>query len=308
MKFAAGMIIFGLLMTGCETGPGKTATSKPATDMTGPMQLTMTATPLKSDNPDDPLPQINAMVHLDIYLLNMPAGSVSQNSEFWKRVDEEAVGRANADRLKSNGIRCGVAPRSEGLFFSQFFDHQPHDAKRQMVDSLHTDTIDLQMEKKFDQEDLFFINASNQVEGKTYSQGINQLALTFGPTPRDPGAVRLTLCPVVSSDKTQTRFTPLNQEYESTIKDADRLYEIGLSADVPGDSFMIIAPSSDAIRKTSLGRTFLINPDKTELQEQVIVIVPTFMRLDGTPMIIREPVVKMRINDTRGIMNDDRQK
>ena len=263
MKRLAGVSILALLMSGCEIGPGK-STTRPTTENTGPMQLTLTAVAGKGDNPDDPPPQLNAMVHLDIYLLDMPAGSVSENAEFWKRVDEEAVGTANADRLKSNGIRCGVAPRSEGLFFSQFFDHQPHTARRQMVDDIHTDTIELEMEKKFDEQDLFFINASNRIEGKTYTHGVNRLALTFGPTPRDPGAVRLTLCPVIYSDKTQLRFTPLNQEYESPIKDIDRLYDIGLTADVPGDSFLIIAPSSDAARRTSLGGCFLIQPNQTE--------------------------------------------
>jgi hypothetical protein len=292
MRFTAVALMFAVLIAGCETGPGKPA-GKPTTNYTGPVQLTMTAVAARGDNPDDPPPQLNAMVHLDIYLLDMPADSVSQNTEFWKRVDEEAVGTANADRLKSNGIRCGVAPRSEGLFFSQFFDREPHTARRQMVDDVHTDTIELQMEKKFEDEDLFFLNASNQIEGKSYTHGSNRLALTFGPTPRDPGAVRLTLCPEVHSEKTQLHFSPLNQEYQSPVQDIDRLYDIGLTADVPGDSFLIIAPSSDASRRTSLGGCFLINPDKTEKQEQVILIVPTFMRLDGTPMLVREPVVKM---------------
>jgi hypothetical protein len=292
MKIAAGMVILALAAGGCETGPGKSATSMPTTNADVPMQVTMTAVAPKSDNPNDPQPQLNAMVHLDIYLLDLPAGTVSQNAEFWKRVDEEAVGRANADRLKANGIRCGVVPRSESLFFSQFFDHQPHNARRQTVDGIHTDTIELQMEKKFDDQDLFFVNASNQIEGRSYTHGIDQLALTFGPTPRDPGAVRLTVCPVVYSDKTQMRFTPLDQEYESATKDVDRLYDIGLTADVPGDSFMIIAPGADASRRTSLGGCFLLKADQTEKQEQVILIVPTFLRLDGTPMMVREPLVK----------------
>jgi hypothetical protein len=291
LRLSIGTLAGALL--GCQTAPVKGPASKPTTAEVTPMQMTITAQQTPSDNPRDPQQQLNAMVHLDIYLLDMPEGSVSQNSEFWKRVDEQAVGADNADRLLRNGIRCGTVPRSEGLFFSQFFDKLPHPAAhKSTVDVLHTDTIELQMEKKFDQQDLFFFNASNQLEGRSYDQGVNHWALTFGPTPRDPGAVRLTLCPIVYSQKTQMRFTPLNQEYETAAKDVDRIYDLGLTADVPGDSFMIIAPSSDASRPTSIGGRFLIKSDKTEKQEQVIVIVPTFLRMDGKPMVVREKFLK----------------
>ena len=280
-------------LLGCQAPSVKGPASQPTTAQAMPMQMTITAQQTPSDNPRDPQPQLNAMVHLDIYLLDMPEGSISQNTQFWKRVDEQAVGAANEDRLLRNGIRCGTVTRGEGLFFSQFFDKLPHPpARKSTVDVLHTDTIELQMEKKFDQQDLFFFNASNQLEGRSYDQVTNRWALTSGPTPRDPGAVRLTLCPVVYSEKMQTRFTALNQEYETAAKDVDRIYDLGLTADVPGDSFMIIAPSSDAARPTSIGGRFLIKSDKTQKLEQVIVIVPTFLRMDGKPMVVREKFLK----------------
>jgi hypothetical protein len=291
LGLSAGILVAALV--GCQAPSAKGPASKPTTAEAMPMQMTITAQQSPSDNPRDPQQQLSAMVHLDIYLLDMPEGSVSQNSEFWKRVDEQAVGAANEDRLLRNGIRCGTVPRSEGLFFSQFFDKLPHPPSRKStVDGLHTDTIELQMEKKFDQQDLFFFNEANQLEGRSYDQGANHLALTFGPTPRDPGAVRLTLCPIVYSEKTQMRFTPLNQEYETSAKDVDRIYDLGLTADVPGDSFMIIAPSSDASRPTSIGGRFFIKSDKTEKFEQVIVIVPTFLRMDGKPMVVRDKFLK----------------
>jgi hypothetical protein len=160
-----------------------------------------------------------------------------------------------------------------------------------MIDGTRTETIELAMEKAFDQQDLFFFNAANQLEGRSYDQGKNKLMLTFGPTPRDPGAVRLTICPVVYTERTEMRFTPLNQEYQTPVNGVDRIYDLGLSADVPGDSFMIIAPSSDAVRRTSIGGRFLIKEDKTEKLEQVIVIVPTFVRLDGKATVVRRSLI-----------------
>lgn len=287
-RFSAAILIVALFSFGCETPDAK----QPATAPALPMSLTITARRVGEGDPRDPQPELNAMVRLVIYLLDMPPGSVSNNREFWKRVDEQAVGTANADRLAKNGIRCGTVPRSEGVFFSQFFDKQPHKLSTSNVDGLHSDTFELEMEKQFEHQDLFFLNSSNQIEGKTYDHGVNQLMLSFGPTPRDPGAVRLTLCPVVRSVKTEMSFSPLNQELETPVNSVEHLYDLGLCADVSGDSFFIIAPNSAAADPTSIGGRFLIKADKTEKLEQVIVIVPTFMRLDGKPMRVRDALIR----------------
>jgi hypothetical protein len=148
------------------------------------------------------------------------------------------------------------------------------------------------MEKHFDRQDLFFFNASDEIEGRSYDRGTNQLTLSFSPAPRDEHAVRLSLCPVVRSEKMRMDFTPMNEEFESPMNEVDRIYDLGLTADVPEGSFFIIAPSTDAQRPTSIGGSFLIKPDKTEKMEQVIVIVPTFLRLDGKPMIVRDAIVR----------------
>jgi hypothetical protein len=284
--------LFLLAMSGCQSGK-ESASTQPTTTQWGPMQMTVTAQESGGGDPGDPHPRLSAMVHLDIYMIDLPAGTVSGNREFWKRLDEDAPGSATAQRLNRNGVRCGVAPRTEGLYFSQFFDKQPHPpARRSRVDGIATESIPLEMEKKFDQQDLFFFNAAGELEGRSYEAGENQLSLTFGPTPRDPNSVRMTLCPVVTSEKTRTEFTPLNQQYDLAYHDVDRIYDLGLTVDVPGDSFMVIAPSPDAARRSSLGGCFLTTTDKSQRMEQVIVIVPTFLRLDGKPMVVREQLVK----------------
>jgi hypothetical protein len=281
------LVLLALLLTGCETpSPVKTPASQPTTV---PTSLTVT---IKQIGNGDPQPAPNSMIRLVIFMLDMPPGSVSGNTDFWKRVDEQSVGAAEHDRLLRNGIRCGIVPQSESLFYSQFFDRRPHTLSISHVEGSHEEAFELQMEKHFDRENLFFFNADNEVEGRSYEHGINQLTLSFSPAARDDHAVRLSLCPVVKSEKTRMGFTPLNEEFETPMKEVDRLYDLGLSAQVPEGSFFIIAPSSDAQRESSIGGSFLIKHDKTEKLEQVIVIVPTFLRLDGTPMIVRDPMFK----------------
>jgi hypothetical protein len=278
-----------MLIAGCHHPDAQKTVAHPAT---GPSLLTVTIKPMIDGDSRDPQPAPAAMVRLTIFLLDLPPHSVSDNSDFWKRVDEQAVGAANSDRLLRNGIRCGVVPQTESAYFSQFFDSQPHKLSTSRVDGVSAETFPLQMEKQFDHQDLFFFNTSNELEGRTYDRGSNQLMLSFGLAPRDSNAVRLTLCPVVRSEKTQMTFTPLNQEFESTVNSEDHLYDLGLTADVSDGSFLVIAPGPDADRSSSMGNRFLTKSDGTEKKEQVIVIVPTILQLDGKPVQLREALIK----------------
>jgi hypothetical protein len=134
---------------------------------------------------------------MDVYLLDVPAGSISGDESFWRTVDEDAVGVAADQRLLANGIRCGVAPRNQWPHFAEIFSRDLTRARRTKVDGMSTNTVQLEVDQPVDREDVFFLNAENQLEGRTYDRATNGVAMTFGPTPREPGSVRLTLCPIV---------------------------------------------------------------------------------------------------------------
>ncbi len=284
-----------LILCGCQTGGEKsTASSQPIRPTTGPVTLSIAVHSPQQEDPRDPLPQLTAMVHLDIYYLDLPPGSVAQNSEFWKRVNEESVGVVSRDLLEKNGIRAGIVPRSESAFFSSFFNALPHPPlRRSRVDGLHAETIKLEMETPFDRQDLFiFTSQQEQPQGRSYDSGSNNLILNFGPAPRDPSAVRVTVCPVVHSDRPRMQFTPRNREIQTHESETDHIYDLSLTADIPEDSFFIIAPSADAARRTSIGGAFLTKSDATQRREQVILIVPTFLRVDQQPKQLHELFLK----------------
>lgn len=283
----------GLLAGGCASNGKKPApTTRQAMAATVPSTVVIRIKPASDDEPRDPQLPRREMIRLVVFMLDMPAGSVSENAEFWKRVDELALGAANHDRLLRNGIRCGIAPLSESAFFSHFFDARPHTLSTSRVEGLQSDTFELPIDKQFDQQDLFIFNSSDQLQGRTYDRGSDQLILSFGPAPREPRAVRLTFCPVVQSERTRLEYTALSQEIESPVKDSEQIYDLGLVADVPSGSFFIIAPSSDAQRPSSIGGCFLIKHDKTEKKEQVIVVVPTLVPMDGTPVTLRDALIR----------------
>jgi hypothetical protein len=242
-------------------------------------------------DPRDPQPAVNAMVHLDVYTLELPVGTVSDSKAFWESVDEQAVGVDLEDRLSRSGIRTGLAPKSQGMFFSQFFDKQVIHRRCTTVNGLRAETVPLELGGQIDREDLFYFDPRGQNPGRTFDRCTNSMTIGFGPAPRDPGGVRLTVCPVVKCEREHLQYTSLNREFEvPATDDMVRLYDIGFSVDCPQDSFFIIAPSPDAWRPSSIGGRFLIHEDKSERLERVIVIVPTFMSFDGKPVTLQNVV------------------
>jgi hypothetical protein len=290
------------VLVGCQTGGVRPAhpSSQSTTASSGalpsgapvPMQMMVTVRSEQPEDPRDPQPQIRSMVNLDIYYLDLGAGAVSNNKEFWKRIDEEAVGVGNRDVLEKNGIRAGIAPRSEADFFGKFFTTQPHHTRKSRVDGFHSETIKMEMETPFDRQDLFvYHKGQQQPEGRSYESGVNNLMLTFGPTPRNSSSVRITICPVVHSQRQRMEFTSRNQEVQNTVNEDDCIYDVSLTTDVPEDSFLILAPGGDAARSMSVGGSFLLKRNQTERREQVILLVPTFLRVDGKPMLMHEPLI-----------------
>lgn len=254
------------------------------------VQISLTAHPIKPADPRDPAPVIEALIHLDVYQLDLPVGAVSSNSELWKRVDEQCVGIGvgTADLLYKNGLRGGVVPRTEWGFFKQYLASQPGHMRQTTINGVRGEAVALEMDKPIDRQDLFYFDAANRLIGRTYEQCVNGVSLSFQPAPRKQGSVRIAICPSIRGERRRLDFTPTNQEFESPFSEVTRLYDLNLRADVPDDSFFILAPSADAERATSIGGRFFMAREKSERLEQVLLIVPSFLRLDGKPITYTE--------------------
>jgi hypothetical protein len=130
--------------------------------------------------------------------------------------------------------------------------------------------------------------------GRTFEQCVNGVSLSFQPAPRKQGSVRIAVCPTIRGERRRLEFTPTNQELESPFAEVTRLYDLNLRVDVPDDGFLIVAPSEDADRKTSVGGRFFMAREKAERLEQVLLIVPSLLRLDGKPITYTEAMTDTR--------------
>lgn len=219
---------------------------------------------------------------MDVYRLAVPFGTFSTNEEFWKRMDEDCVDPATRDILSKNGIRIGEAPQSELKFFQKFMDEKP---QMQRLSTLAPEAkkLELEMKKELPTQDLARFDAHNVASVRTYDRCSNVINMSFEPTPRKPGFVRVTLCPVVRSHRKRFEFTPLNNENEIQYVEPELLYDLNLRVDIPKDRFFIVMPSAtSADISMSVGAAFLTKQGHTDRQEEILLIVPH-------PVVLSDP-------------------
>jgi hypothetical protein len=226
-----------------------------------------------------------APVHaLDVYQLTVPLGAVSRSHEFWKRVDETSVDVATYDLLQKNGFRVGVAPAAEWPYFRAIVEQHPVVTKHFTVTSGGTGSVELEMKKSVDFQNLFYLTDDNTLIGRTYERCQNLVSLGFQPAPRRPGHVRMTMCPLVRSTVRKLQVSVMNDEREYEYVKPERLYDLNLTADIPAGGFLVVAPSTLAKWSSNLGETFLVDGGATEKVEQVLLMVPRNTRVQNVGM------------------------
>jgi hypothetical protein len=284
-------VLCAVLLCGCaQNSPPK---KRPTTGPTSTRVTLSMRAPVRNDPQDSPTP-VPVLIHLDIYQFDVPFGSISTNENLWKRVDEQRVGDgpATTQILFKNGLRGGTAAKSDWAFFRTYLQQLPDRTRKTTITKPRVDQMALDLDKPAVDEDLFCFDANNRLIGRSYQDSTNTLTLSFQQAPRDPASVRMVICPVVTTERHRLEFTAMNQEYESPFEEIRHLYDLNMIADVPSDDFLIVSPSPDASRSTSIGGAFLVNNEKAEKLEQILVIVPTLLRLDGTPVTLSDISLK----------------
>jgi hypothetical protein len=221
-------------------------------------------------------------LRVEIYQLQVPFGTISKNTEFWKHVDENAVDVATYELLLKNGVRVGQAPVAEWDYFRDIMSQYPAVTKQTSLVAAEAKPVELSVRKDIIGQNLFYFDAKHRMQGQTFDMCENVINLTFQQAPRKPNTMRVALCPVVRAAQKRLEWSPMNNEIEISYTAPQRLYDLNLRTDVPVDSFLIIAPSSEATWPTSIGNNFLVTPGDAERMETVLVVVPASIRVEMT--------------------------
>jgi hypothetical protein len=135
--------------------------------------------------------------------------------------------------------------------------------------------------KRCDSQTIWYSDINGNGTGKTYDYGATNLfMLSFQPTPRHPGEVRLKLCPVIRENRKRLQINEINEETEISYVSKQSFFDLALSVDIPLEHFLIIAPSPESKWDSSLGDAFLERDGGAEKQEQVLIVIARPYRLD----------------------------
>lgn len=223
--------------------------------------------------PVDPAVIFRPTVNLSILQLSVPAGLVSRNDAFWKRLQEDAIEVSAYDVLQKNGLRVGLADFAELETIIKALGSTPIDSRPLTYIASGVKVVELPMKQGLPYQLIYDFDLRNVMTLRSYDDAENLFVLKFQPIPRRPGEVRIDLCPMVRS--LRKRPMPVGNEIrEIEFRAAEKLFDLRLSANLPLEKFLLIGPSPEARAPMSLGHAFLITEGPTEERETVLLILP----------------------------------
>jgi hypothetical protein len=224
---------------------------------------------------------------VQIFVISVPVGTISANEDFWKRIDEQCVDPSTSDLLYKNGFRVGEAPKTELDHFARYMEGVPPISRFNMT-GVEMKDMQIEMKKNLPEEVIFHFDKNNNAVGRTFDGSDNLMNISVEAAPRKPGQLRLTLCPMVRSTRSRLAWTTQGNELTIKFEKPENFYDVNFAVDMSPDSFLVVSPSADASRPTSLGNAFLIKDDTAERREQVMLVVFEPYKISG-PGVFHQP-------------------
>ncbi len=270
--------LLAMCLAGCGDPPA------PSREKPGGIRMVTQAPPMvkpmNMNGPRDAEPKVERLAHLYVYQLSVPYGSVSQNAEFWKHVDEQTIDVGTYDVLFRNGVRVGIAPVSDWAYFRNILINNPAETKPMACQGMGTSSVEIALKSDVAEQVLFFFNGHNDLEGRSYGRSSNVLCMEYSAAARKLDDMHVKLCPMVRTLRKRFVVDEVEEHKEYQYVYPERFYDCNLTTDISVGKFLVIAPSAEASWKVSLGRNFFVTDADAGLQEQVLLIVPQLFRMD----------------------------
>jgi hypothetical protein len=215
-----------------------------------------------------------------VYVLSVPAGTVSRNEAFWKRVDETtAVTPEEYDLLFRNGLRVGIADQVDWSYFKGILDERPAASQLKSYVAPGARSVDLDLDKEVAAENVFYFDRANRLSGRSYENCLNLWSLSFQAVPRDPNLIRVAMTPLIRSQRKRLEVIKhrVREDEPPTREIAyvapEYLFDLGVESSVPPGKFLVVAPSAEATGG-SVGDAFLMSEGLGQRAEKVLLLVP----------------------------------
>jgi len=272
-------LIVLLALSGCASGkkPVANQSAQPADSKDGVISAVQMDSPIAG--PKDAQPNVPIVFQLVCYQLSIPAGAVSRNEDFWKRIDENCMSPGAYDLLRRNGMRIGEAPVAEMEKIRTMLQEIEGSGRQMGTIGAEVKNVELPMRKDIPFETVNYYGRNNELSGRSFDRSENIFNISYRRTPRKLGEMRLSLVPMVRSMKKRLEYTAKNDEIEIQYVAPVRFY-MDITVDLPMEKFLVLSASDTSELPTIIGHQFFIQDQPAEQTEQVLIFVAQPFRVD----------------------------
>jgi hypothetical protein len=276
------LILATLVLAGCAARPADDGIRTGFGHSSGTVSGAGSNAPALSADPHGARRIPPVVIAMDVYHLTVPAGAISRNDDFWKRVDEDRIDIGIHDLLLKNGIRVGVGHDADWPYFKGLLGRYPSArSARGRTEAGREGYVELEMKTGVAEQVLFGLDDHDQDWGRRFEKCDDLLGVSFIASTHNPGEATVKVCPIVRGIRRYYRVSIYNEETQFELTQPEHLYDMRIEARLPLNDFLIVAPSESAGRNIdSMGHTFLITDGQAEPIEHCLVMVPRAYRIE----------------------------
>jgi hypothetical protein len=258
-----GAVILLLSLTGCPPPPPPPPPLPPPAE--GPKHI------ITGDAA--PAPDTSA-IRMTMYRLEMPFGANSRDDAFWKLVDEDVIDVPIAQSLNRNGFRIGRARISDWPEFLKILTNESaiKASQAMIIAPPSFESGELPLSDVIPSE-LLFIFDDHGLTMRSYNNCRNMFATTLEWVPRRPGAIRLTLCPMIQVPQMRMDYSLSDDPAPVKYLKRENFYDLHLTADIAPGEFLVVGTSTATEDRNRVASRFLTLDGPNRRYEDVLIFV-----------------------------------
>jgi hypothetical protein len=261
--FLCGSILCGLLL-GCsppQAPPPPPAASEPA----------------RPPQAEEPRPAHRLLfARVRVALIELPVGAANETSDLWHNLNEDTLSADRAIVLNRNGLRVGTTSAENDAALTKVFrDLTGRQPFYGVLSAMSGVPMTLTLKQDQPPWTVFTVDPDGQTRGADYPAGNYVLAVSCRFNEDDPSKVLLTVVPQIRSRVLKTPMDLLEPN-AGILNDWKILSfeQASFTLTLPAGDIVVIAPSKEAHRPSSVGHGFLTGAKDGVPFETVLVLIP----------------------------------
>jgi hypothetical protein len=261
--FLCGSILCGLLL-GCSPPQA-------------PPQPAAAPEPVRPPEAEDRRPANRLfLANVRIAVIELPVGAATEKPDLWQGLDENQLQADRAIVLYRNGLRVGTTQAENNAMLAKMFRNltgrQPYYG---LLSTMPGVPMTLTLKQDQPPWTVFTIDPDGRTRGADYPAGNYVLAVSCRLNEDDPSKVLLTVVPQIRSRFLKTPMDLLNQD--AATRSDWKIFgfeQVSFALTLPAGDIVVIGPSKEARRSSSIGHGFLIGSKDGVPFETVLVLIP----------------------------------